>query len=147
VTESRVIPPQAAVEAEPTGSDHPVIATGGRGYQGRIPMWATLTRVHAARRITLLGIGGCYKKDRDHVPHLRGADLFAFEWALNNAVPCLVLSADWDLHGRPAGPIRNSALSDRIRPQTCVWAPGGTGTADMKRKCAKFGAEMVEVER
>lgn len=131
-------------------SNHPCVATGGRDYQDRTAMWATLTRVHSARPITILGIGGCYEKDRTTeppVPRLRGADLFAFEWALVNAVPCYVLAADWDLHGRPAGPIRNSELANRIKPQTCVVAPGGTGTADMKRKCAKFGAEIVEVER
>lgn len=126
---------------------HHVIATGGRDYTDCDAMWATLTRVDAKRPITLLGIGGCYRKDVDDIPRLCGADLFAFEWCLLHAVPCYVLAANWDLHGKPAGPIRNSALVDFIQPETCIVAPGGTGTADMRKKCEKMGAEIVMVER
>ena len=128
-------------------ADHHVLATGSRGYQHRSAMWTTLDRVHAARPITLLGIGGCYSETPGGIPFLRGADLFAFEWAIKHSVPCLVLSADWDQFGKSAGPRRDAKLVPLVKPQTVVAAPGGTGTRNMVERCRAAGAEVVEVDR
>lgn len=126
--------------------EHHVVATGGRDWGHWLAMWRTLDRVHRERPITLLGIGGCYRTDDNGRPCLCGADRAAFEWAVRHAVPCYVQAADWDRLGRPAGPIRNSAVVKYVKPETYVVAPGDTGTADMAKKCAAAGARLVNVE-
>jgi hypothetical protein len=40
-----------------------------------------------------------------------GADYAAFKWALNNGIPVQTFKADWDKHGKAAGPIRNREMA------------------------------------
>lgn len=61
----------------------------------------------------------------------RGADRWAQEWARQASVPCRTFMANWELHGRAAGPIRNRQMFDQFKPDGIVAFPGGPGTADM----------------
>lgn len=40
----------------------------------------------------------------------RGADRIAYQWAVTAMVPIDTHLADWNTHGRAAGPIRNAAM-------------------------------------
>lgn len=42
----------------------------------------------------------------------RGADSLGERWAQDNAIPLALFPADWDRHGRAAGPIRNGQIDE-----------------------------------
>ncbi len=48
-----------------------------------------------------------------------GADYFAKLWAIENRVKVTEFKADWNKHGRSAGPIRNKQMLD-YEPDACV---------------------------
>jgi hypothetical protein len=73
-----------------------------------------------------------------------GADELAFDWALSRGVKTERYAADWDKYGRAAGPIRNQQMIEAL-PDVAVAFPGGTGTADMARRCRAAGVLVREV--
>ena len=75
-----------------------------------------------------------------------GADEMARLWAARHAVEVQTEPANWLLHGRAAGPIRNQAMLDRHKPSMVVAFPGGKGTADMVRRSRVAGVEIAEIE-
>lgn len=64
----------------------------------------------------------------------RGADSLATTWAKMNGIHYAIVPALWDNYHNSAGPLRNSAMLI-LKPDYCVALPGGTGTADMVKKC------------
>jgi hypothetical protein len=74
----------------------------------------------------------------------RGADTLADKWARAHGVTVESYPADWDRHGRAAGPIRNTEMLDR-KPDVVIAFPGGPGTADMVRKARAAGITVIEV--
>jgi len=76
-----------------------------------------------------------------------GADLMANEWAERHAIESRSVAADWNLHGRAAGPIRNQTMLDKYKPDFVVAFPGGKGTADMVQRSRKAGVDVAEVKR
>lgn len=73
----------------------------------------------------------------------RGADTLAIDWAVNNWIDFQEFPADWDKHGKAAGPIRNQQMLDEGKPDLVVAFPGGRGTADMVRRAKKAGVETL----
>ena len=57
--------------------------------------------------------------------------------------PCRVFFADWDTHGRSAGPIRNQEMVD-THPNLCVAFPGGAGTANCTRLAKMAGIKIID---
>jgi hypothetical protein len=53
--------------------------------------------------------------------------------------------ADWESHGRAAGPIRNAKMLIEGKPDYVIAFPGGYGTLDMKKKAIKAGLEVRDV--
>jgi hypothetical protein len=74
-----------------------------------------------------------------------GADTCAFWWCLMHKIKCTTVRADWDTHGKKAGPIRNSAMLLH-EPVLVIAFPGEVGTADMVAKAKKAGIEVIELE-
>lgn len=74
-----------------------------------------------------------------------GVDSLADAWAKRQKIPVEVFPADWDAHGRAAGPLRNQRMLDEGKPDIVVAFPGGRGTADMLRRARKSEAIIVEV--
>lgn len=58
-----------------------------------------------------------------------GADLMARNWAVQNGVPVETFDAEWEKHGRAAGPIRNRRMLEEGKPDVIVAFPGGRGTS------------------
>ena len=76
----------------------------------------------------------------------RGADLMAKGWAERHAIEARSVAADWGLHGKAAGPIRNQTMLDRYKPDFVVAFPGGRGTADMVQRSRKAGVDVAEIK-
>jgi hypothetical protein len=73
-----------------------------------------------------------------------GADRAAWLWAKRQPdVQCLVFNADWGIHGKAAGPIRNQRMLDEGKPTLVVAFPGGRGTADMVRRARAAGVPVL----
>ena len=63
-----------------------------------------------------------------------GADVCAGRWAKKYNIDVIVCPADWDKLGSKAGPIRNSLMLKKHKPDLVIAFPGGSGTEDMIRK-------------
>lgn len=75
-----------------------------------------------------------------------GADTLAGRWAQRRGVPVKVYPADWNKHGRAAGPIRNQQMLDTEDPTAVIAFPGGRGTADMVRRAEDYGVPIYRVD-
>jgi hypothetical protein len=110
-----------------------IVVTGGRHF-GHTPserafIFAALDALHRKRHIARLAEGGA-----------RGVDRVCREWAELSHVEHICYPADWDLHRRAAGAIRNRLMYDTEMSDLLVAFPGGSGTADMvsyarRREC------------
>ena len=100
-----------------------VICAGGRYYANFDLIYTYMSNLHECFGFTELVSGGCPT----------GVDYFGELWAKERGVPTKVFPANWDEHGKSAGPIRNWDMATYA--DMCVLFPGGKGTANM-RKCA-----------
>jgi hypothetical protein len=115
-----------------------VLVTGGRTYADAYTLDDALDRIETlcdARHLQMTVIEG----------GARGADRIARAWCLANNVQVVIERADWAKHGRAAGPIRNQAMLDKYKPDLCLAAPGGTGTADMVARCRHEQVPVIEL--
>ncbi len=110
-----------------------VIVCGGRAYADRANVFVVLDALHSHEPIDFIVHGGA-----------SGADALAGAWAAERRVKTLVFPADWNTHGRAAGPIRNQQMADASHGATLLAFPGGAGTADMIRRAT---AARIPVER
>jgi hypothetical protein len=109
-----------------------LIVAGGRDYQFTEGDIAFLDKVAPA--ITEVVSGGA-----------TGADRCGEEWASKNGIPVKVFPADWDTHGKAAGPLRNRQMAEYA--QGVILFPGGAGTASMHREAAANGLYIVDRRR
>lgn len=75
-----------------------------------------------------------------------GADHAGEVWASANDVPVTVFEADWDEHGRAAGPIRNDEMVDYADFVVAIWdgqSPGTSNTIETARE--ELGDEHLYV--
>jgi len=112
-------------------SAHQVLVCGGRDYDDRRSVYTCLDGL--VPRPTLIITGGA-----------NGADALAADWAAFRQVPKLIFRADWEKHGRAAGPIRNQQMLE-CKPDLVMAFPGGRGTADMVRRAKAAGVRIIEV--
>lgn len=71
-----------------------------------------------------------------------GVDAEGAAWAERNDIPVVEFYANWDAHGKAAGPIRNAEMARYA--EKCILFPGGRGTASMRREAMKAGIPVVE---
>jgi hypothetical protein len=122
-----------------------VLVCGSRSANDRGRVFVSLTKLFEERGgFSFLLQGGAGEEDDDGSA-IRGVDLLARDWARAAEVPSITFLAEWDKHGRAAGPIRNQQMLDDGRPDLVVAFPGGRGTADMVRRASKAGIEVVHV--
>lgn len=77
----------------------------------------------------------------------RGADTLAGRWAQEHGYACEVYRADWEAHGKAAGPLRNQRMIDEGKPNFMVAFPGGRGTADMVRRAVAAGLKVHHLSK
>ena len=61
----------------------------------------------------------------------RGADMFGGKWAVDNSIPVKTLPANWDEHGKAAGPIRNQQMAEYADALIVFIWYGSRGSKDM----------------
>jgi hypothetical protein len=107
------------------------IIAGGRDYVATCATWCFLDDVHSTLGITEV-VSGC----------ARGADAAGERWAEMRSIPIRRFPADWDKHGKRAGPIRNRQMAEYA--DALIAFPGGRGTQDMLRQARERGLLVYE---
>jgi len=75
----------------------------------------------------------------------RGVDTLGERWAREHGVPVRRMPADWDEHGRAAGPIRNREMAAYGDALVAVWDEQSAGTRSMLREAYSRNLEMYLV--
>ena len=101
-----------------------LLVCGGRNYANRAKAFKALDKVDAKHGIDEILQGGA-----------QGADNLAHEWAMARERVSIAVPAQWEQHGKRAGPIRNQRMLDEFKPNACVAFVGTRGTQDMCRRC------------
>ena len=117
-----------------------VLVTGGRGYPDREAVFsrlATCRQVVARRGLKLIVIHGDCPT---------GADHWAALWCRREGINERRYPAQWNLHGRSAGPRRNQRMLDEEQPGLVLAFPGGRGTADLVRKAHTAGVLVAHLD-
>lgn len=106
-----------------------LLVTGDRNW-GLVPqdtpkeqMDPMIARAKGERRYMGVILDGILKSPGiDELAHgaAKGADNFAGVWAKEHKVPVKEYPANWDLHGKAAGPIRNQEMFYDFNPDVVV---------------------------
>lgn len=107
-----------------------LLVTGGRDYECTAKVQAVLDDMHELCPFTHVVHGGA-----------RGLDIRAGNWARQRGVQEVRCDANWNINGKAAGVLRNTAMLDLCDPDTTtvVAFPGGRGTANMVRQARAAG--------
>lgn len=109
-----------------------VVVTGGRYYSDSVMVFDVLDFL----RPDILFQGGA-----------NGADLLAKEWAGDFDCEVVTVEANWDKHGKAAGPIRNGEMLDKAGSDAIVIAfPGGKGTENCIKQAKERNMIVLRVE-
>lgn len=111
-----------------------VLVCGGRDFNDTAFAYRELDRIHKHEGIDVVIEGDA-----------RGADRIAGYWARKKRLENLKFPADWETHGRAAGPIRNRQMLTEGRPDLVVAFPGGNGTADMCEAAREANVPVIEL--
>lgn len=114
-----------------------ILVCGGRDFSDLKQMFSVLDYLHAKYQISCVVNGGA-----------PGADSLACLWAARNNVAESVHYADWSVHGKSAGPIRNQLMLE-LHPdiKAVIAFPGGAGTKDMIDRAKAEGFPVFESEK
>lgn len=107
-----------------------VIVTGGRDYDDAEKMAIVLGSLDLGMVIQ----GGA-----------SGADLLAKKYARKCSRYIETFEADWDKHGRAAGPIRNGEMLDAHPNALVIAFPGGKGTENCVEQAIAKGMTILRV--
>lgn len=110
-----------------------IIVTGGRNYTDARTVSHTLIRYSVGpEKFHRLVHGGATGADT-----LAAAVAYTLGWSVEEH------RADWDTHGRAAGPIRNQHMAN-LGADLLIAFPGGRGTANMIGCARKAGIPVWE---
>lgn len=112
-----------------------VLVGGGRNYGNWEHVSSVLGAMHAENPFECVINGGA-----------DGADYQARFWAIRNNVEVITEPADWEKHGRAAGPIRNERMIEEHAPALVIAFPGGRGTEDMKERARAHKIPVFEAK-
>lgn len=74
----------------------------------------------------------------------KGADFLAKIWANEYGFESHEFPADWKVHGKAAGMIRNKQMLEEGKPDIVVAFEGGYGTASMIKLSKEAGIKVIE---
>lgn len=110
-----------------------ILVCGGRHYSNRDAVFAALDHYALNGPVTIIEGGA------------PGADSLARLWSWSRKQQCLTFPAQWSVHGKAAGPIRNQQMLDDGLPDLVLAFPGGRGTANMISLAQAAGVRVVEL--
>lgn len=119
-----------------------VLVCGSRHFKDYMFLKEVLDNFHDKNNITEIIHGAA-----------KGADLMAAEWAMSRstsmgaAMGIRAFPADWNKHGKAAGPIRNKQMLDEGKPDKVIafLAPNSRGTQNMIDQATKAGKPVQVV--
>lgn len=112
-----------------------VLVCGGRDFSDKELVFRTLDNLSEEEcTITEIVTGGA-----------RGADSLAIRWSGSRGVRSIVYPAQWKVHGKSAGPIRNRHMLVKEKPHLVVAFPGGAGTRNMTVLAMQHSTEVREI--
>jgi hypothetical protein len=115
---------------------HRVIICGGRDFSNSVLLFKTMDVLHAEHQFRDMMQGGA-----------RGADAMSRLWAKTHPeIVRWVSPAQWELHGKAAGPIRNSRMLEWKPDLVVAFPTGGPGTADMIKQARAAGVEVIIIK-
>jgi hypothetical protein len=109
-----------------------IAVTGGRDFADRDLAYSTLDM--------LLDQNGNFTLLHGNAT---GLDTLAKEWALGRSIESIPFKAQWDKHGKAAGPIRNREMV-READMLIVFR-GGRGTTDCTKAAIEIGIPVFMV--
>ncbi len=112
-----------------------VLVCGGRSFECARSVLGALNDIYREEGVAAVIEGGA-----------KGADCDAGLWADALDIEHLRFSAQWDKHGKAAGPIRNRQMLDEGKPDLVLAFPGGKGTANMVKLAREAGLEVREIQ-
>jgi hypothetical protein len=68
----------------------------------------------------------------------KGADMYGAKWAYSNNIPIKKFPADWNTHGKAAGPIRNQQMAEYADALIVFIWDGSRGSIDMLNRMEKI---------
>lgn len=71
-----------------------------------------------------------------------GVDSMGRDWANEQGVPVVEFPADWKLHGKAAGPIRNEQMAKYADTLILVWDGKSPGSRSMLGLAKRYGLEV-----
>ena len=113
-----------------------VLVCGGRNFDDALTLGSWLGGIHKDHGISMLIHGDA-----------NGADRMAAKFAEWKGIPVKAYPADWQKHGKAAGPIRNRQMLDEGKPDLVVAFAGGRGTANMIEQARKAGVKVFIPEK
>lgn len=108
-----------------------LIIAGGREFFPEEADYIFLENIYDINDITEV-VSGCAK----------GADRFGEVWAEDKGIPIKKFPADWNTHGKRAGPIRNSQMADYADALCAFWDGKSKGTKHMIDDAQKRGLQV-----
>lgn len=74
----------------------------------------------------------------------QGVDTLGKNWAIDRGIPVKMFLPDWDIHGKAAGPIRNSEMAVYADQVICIFDVQAEckGTKDMSKKASIQGKKI-----
>lgn len=111
-----------------------ILVCGGRDYED----YDTLKTVLSSLQVTKGHFTAIIHGDA------KGADKLAGRYAEMHNIPVARFPADWERHGKKAGPLRNKQMLAVGKPDLVVAFAGGKGTADMIHQSKKAGVEIFD---
>jgi len=72
----------------------------------------------------------------------RGVDQLGERWAETHGLDIQRFPANWDRHGRAAGPIRNREMAEYAEALVAIWDGKSAGTKSMISEAKKAGLEV-----
>ena len=109
-----------------------VLICGGRDFNNFAHVKKVMDEIHSKTPVELVISGKA-----------RGADALGEQWAKEKNIPVDPYPANWNDHGKAAGPIRNQQMLNEGRPDLVVAFPGGNGTRDMINRAKKANVRVL----
>lgn len=73
----------------------------------------------------------------------KGADTMGERFAKEHGLPCEYYPANWQIHGRAAGPIRNKEMANNADALIAFWDGHSRGTRSMINLARKMGLQVA----